>query len=262
MVDGVVVGNSSRDVRDGDELTHLYCHSFVELIYRYGFIPAESTGPMEEDVVSITLEALLAASECTARDTARCGALLASLGLVDESPWDGLDFLTSELRPGGRGVAGLVAAGLLLSLPEKEWGMMEESAAAQTRLSQDESPEDDESEEDEESEEDDREQDARVLAVVCRLCAVHGVEFSVPAGELLDLWPGLLVQLSTIPTFERAVEVAKRAVAARLEALGPPVDAQGGLDTPAGMAGYIWRLEAEILAQAKDALGQPCANWC
>ena len=40
--------------------------------------------------------------------------MLLAVGVVDESPWDGVTSLTAEVGPSGSGVARLVAAMLLL----------------------------------------------------------------------------------------------------------------------------------------------------
>ncbi|KAJ8605849.1 hypothetical protein CTAYLR_000525 [Chrysophaeum taylorii] len=104
-----VVGTSTRRIRAGAELFQDYADSVADFVYRYGFAPKKKKIQNDDDDDAVSLELKDFGS-----NYADDRLLRASLAL-EETPWDGLDDITAEIKPHAVGTAKLVAIALVVS---------------------------------------------------------------------------------------------------------------------------------------------------
>jgi len=119
--DEFLVGVATMDIKEGVELTQSYCESHADLIFRYGFVdPNPNPAMMEGDVVSIAAVDFIKGLGIGGKVVAERMGVLTALGLMQESPWDGVSEVTAEIGVDG-GVWEVVAAVVLLQVEEGKW---------------------------------------------------------------------------------------------------------------------------------------------
>ena len=208
-----IVGTALADISVGDELFQSYCDSHNELIYRYGFAPAEivcgvragidiTAHLLEEDVVSFT------AADLGCGDSAVSTLILKKVGLLQESPWDGVDVFTLEVKSGGEEIWQLLAAIMIVV----EGGGSEYEA-------------------NDKNENEDNDEDKAAVLLISKMAAIDKVKLreSISPGstekdededEEFDLWPPLLLtarkELMTPNVFDACAKIIAERMPAEL----------------------------------------------
>ena len=99
-----VIGKATMAIPTGTELSQAYADADAEFLYRYGFVPSQSS----EDVVSFTLRDL-------DHPPSDYVTWLQSAELLEDSPWDGVDLVTAEIDANLDGLIELIAIAIFLT---------------------------------------------------------------------------------------------------------------------------------------------------
>jgi len=139
---GAVIGKATCDIFPGEVFQSYGNLSTADSLYRYGFSPpaaaASEIHPRRSDVVTVGVQQLqeaVAAASTSASGVEAAGRrlpLLLRAGLLEESPWDGVEDAIgvelSMLNNSVRGARRVLAAAALMLLPEAAWAKVEEAA--------------------------------------------------------------------------------------------------------------------------------------
>jgi hypothetical protein len=121
-----LVGIAVEDIKAGEELTQEYADSWCDMVARYGFV--ENGKPMSGDVVSFDKNDLAAGVGVKVEQVEERLRVMQMCGLLDESPWYGVDTMTVEVKCApedeegvGGGMWELLGAVAMCGVPEQTW---------------------------------------------------------------------------------------------------------------------------------------------